>query len=56
MKTSNDGNTWTALDEPMRLELPQNLKIGVVAESTANGTCKPEFDQFKLTPFCSKAR
>ena len=49
-KCSQDGKTWGRLGNPVRLELLQKLKVGVVAEATAEGTFKVVFDNFKLTP------
>jgi hypothetical protein len=52
---SPDGKKWKALGEPLRIDLPRKLKVGVVAEATAEATFKAVFDQFKLTPLGSKA-
>jgi regulation of enolase protein 1 (concanavalin A-like superfamily) len=41
------GKEWTRIGE-VQVELPQKVKVGVVAESTA-GVFRPVFDQFKLT-------
>jgi regulation of enolase protein 1 (concanavalin A-like superfamily) len=47
---SRDGKKWTRTDRTLRASLPQKLKVGVIAESTAEGTFRATFDRFKLTP------
>jgi hypothetical protein len=35
---------------------PKKVKVGVVAESTAPGTLKAVFDQFRLAPLGGESR
>jgi RNA polymerase sigma factor (sigma-70 family) len=44
---SADGNQWTAL-EPMAVELPKKVKVGVVAGQNTSTGFAPEFSEFKL--------
>jgi regulation of enolase protein 1 (concanavalin A-like superfamily) len=53
---ARDGKKWKRLGEPLRMELPHKLKVGVVAENTAEGTFKAVFDQFRLTPLGRSTR
>jgi uncharacterized protein (TIGR03067 family) len=59
---SLDGKKWTWLEDAgggvqyRHLKLPGKLKVGVIAEATADGSFQPWFDQFKLTPLGGKAR
>jgi hypothetical protein len=41
---------WCRACGPVRLPLPRKVKVGVVAEASAEGTFKAVFEQFKLTP------
>ncbi len=50
LAASLDGQKWVALDEPWRFDLPRKVKVGVVAETTAEGAFAPWFDQFRLLP------
>jgi hypothetical protein len=56
LKTSQDGKTWkTKLNSFwMFFHLPDKLKVGVVAESTAEGVLQAEFDHFELTPLLGR--
>jgi regulation of enolase protein 1 (concanavalin A-like superfamily) len=48
---SEDGKAWIYLRTRFVIKpLPQGLKVGVVAEATAEGTFKAVFDQWKLSP------
>jgi hypothetical protein len=52
--SSRDGKEWAEAfhgeaGRPMRYKLPHRLKVGVVAEATAEGTFGAVFDRFKLT-------
>jgi regulation of enolase protein 1 (concanavalin A-like superfamily) len=47
-KCSSDGKKWTRSGWRDQ-RLPRKLKVGVFAESTAEGTFKPTFDRFKLS-------
>jgi hypothetical protein len=47
---AHDGKKWQQFKDPQRIKLPRRLKVGIVAEATAEGTFKAVFDQFKLTP------
>jgi hypothetical protein len=53
LASSEDAKTWLTATTPSSfgivIKLPQALKVGVVAESTAAGEFKVEFDQFKLS-------
>src|SRR5262249_62109231 len=48
---SLDGKKWTRVPvgAGRGVTLDRKLKVGVVAESTAPGVFKPEFDEFQLT-------
>jgi regulation of enolase protein 1 (concanavalin A-like superfamily) len=57
MKASPDGKAWETVFIGERcFELPRKVKVGVVAEATAEGTFQAVFDQFKLTPFGDETR
>ncbi len=45
---SADGKSWKYLAGPLRLGLPRQVKVGVVAETTGEGVFKVVFDQFRL--------
>jgi hypothetical protein len=60
-----DGESWERFAvqfgrrkglDPLQVKLPRKVKIGVLAESTAPGTFKAVFDQFKLTPLACQTR
>jgi regulation of enolase protein 1 (concanavalin A-like superfamily) len=53
---SSDGKTWSRGDTGLTITtplsslcLPETVKVGVYAESSAPGTWKVEFDRFKLS-------
>jgi regulation of enolase protein 1 (concanavalin A-like superfamily) len=47
---SEDGKKWLMMAGPVGFgKMPEVLKVGVVAEATAPGEFKPEFDQLKLS-------
>jgi regulation of enolase protein 1 (concanavalin A-like superfamily) len=52
LKWSVDAKEWFPHDRfPVQdVDLARKLKMGLVAEATAPGTFKAEFDAFKLTP------
>ena len=50
MAFSEDGRNWMPLNTPVPIRVPLPGKVGVVAESTAEGKFKVVFDEFKLTP------
>jgi hypothetical protein len=55
---SEDGKAWQRAQGPFSFrgfQIPQRLKIGVVAEATAEATFKAVFDNFKLTPLSGKS-
>jgi regulation of enolase protein 1 (concanavalin A-like superfamily) len=56
LECSPDGKKWAACACEVLVPLPRKLKVGVLAEATADGTFKAEFDQFKLTPLGDKTR
>jgi hypothetical protein len=56
MSSRQGGKNWSPVDGPEKLELSWKLKVGVVAEATAEGTFKAVFDQFRLTPLGGKTR
>jgi hypothetical protein len=63
MACSENAKDWTPMPPRWRLprffndvELPQNLKVGVMAQATTPGTFKAVFDQFKLTPIDRSTR
>jgi regulation of enolase protein 1 (concanavalin A-like superfamily) len=51
-----DGKTWQALQDPLRIDLPPRVKVGVVAEARAEATFTAVFDKFKLTSLAGKTR
>jgi hypothetical protein len=54
---SSDGVNWMVTPLVVGFpELPHKLKVGVVAEVTAEGTFEAEFDHFKLTPLTAADR
>ena len=50
IEVSEDAKTWKGMDEENMPGLPAKLKVGVFAESAAEGTFEAVFDQFSLTP------
>jgi regulation of enolase protein 1 (concanavalin A-like superfamily) len=59
LKVSEDGKVWKRANGPFRFQgfqVPQRLRVGVVAETTGEATFKAVFDQFKLPPLDSKTR
>ncbi len=57
MYYSADGKRWLPFqDGESGSPLPDQVKVGVYAESTVPGTFKAEFDQWKLTPLGGKKR
>jgi regulation of enolase protein 1 (concanavalin A-like superfamily) len=58
LKVSPNRGVWktSACSDRADFHLPQRLKVGVFAESTAGGTLMAVFDQFKLTPLGGKTR
>jgi hypothetical protein len=54
MVSRQDGTGWEGFS--MECELPQKLKVGVIAESTADGIFRPVFDKWKLILAGGKAR
>jgi regulation of enolase protein 1 (concanavalin A-like superfamily) len=58
LKVSPNGSVWKKKLESDRdiFHVPKRVKVGVFAESTADGSLKAVFDQFKLTPLSSKTR
>ena len=49
MEAGEDGKNWVA-PARVRAGLRQKVKVGVVAETTADGHLVVEFDEFKLAP------
>jgi regulation of enolase protein 1 (concanavalin A-like superfamily) len=45
---SEDGKTWKDMD-PITIELPAKVKLGVAACTTSSEAFAPHYDQFKLT-------
>jgi regulation of enolase protein 1 (concanavalin A-like superfamily) len=55
LKVSEDGERWE-VEVGEKVPLPENVKVGIIAETTAPGPFRPVFDQFKLTRLDGKAR
>ncbi len=45
---SEDGKKWMDMD-PITIELPAKVKLGVAACTTSSEPFAPHYDQFKLT-------
>jgi regulation of enolase protein 1 (concanavalin A-like superfamily) len=50
LEASPDGKRWAGFACEGITRLPRKVKVGVLAESTAPGTFKAVFDQFRLMP------
>ena len=46
---SHDGKEWQSL-EPMKVELPKDVKVGVAVVNTSAKPLKVQFKEFKVTP------
>jgi regulation of enolase protein 1 (concanavalin A-like superfamily) len=46
---SMDGQKWISFEGPTFFKIPEQLQVGVIAETTVPGFFRAEFDQFKLS-------